>query len=74
MQIIKKICIPRDKNKNKIPLPMLKTKRICIAYAEIKKNLHCNARNKKTALAEKLKTICSAHAENKKKLPSQCKK
>ena len=53
MQIIKKICIPRAKITNKIPLPMQKTKRISIAYAEIKKNLHCNTKTKKNALAMK---------------------
>ena len=64
-------------------LPMQTTKRICIAYAEIKKNLHCNAK-KKWIVHEKIKTICIAHAENKKnclpnvknkkELHCQCKK
>ena len=67
MQNIKKELQCQGKKQKQFALPMQKLKRICIAYAKIKNNLHCNAKNEKNLLAlpmEKIKRICIAHAKN----------
>ena len=73
MQIIKKICIPSAKNKNRIPFSMQKTKRNCITNAKIpllmqKKKITTPMQKLKKIciIYEKLKTISIAHAKEKK--------